>query len=117
MGEYARYAQGSRGGGFYSGDRARLQCDAAGEKLNVNADTAAGYVAAATKAEKLVLVSDTHGIREKKDDPGSLLRSITKSKIQELIAAKEIGEGNAVTERWNRASSRLDAGVEEGAHH
>ena len=46
--------------------------DAAGEKLNVNADTAAGHVAAALKAEKLVLVSDTHGIRAKKDDPAFL---------------------------------------------
>jgi acetylglutamate kinase len=67
--------------------------DSAGSKLNVNADTAAGCVAAATKAEKLVLVSDTHGIRARKDDPNSLLRSISKSQIQDLIAKKEIGEG------------------------
>ena len=40
--------------------------DAAGEKLNVNADTAAGHVAAATEADKMVLVSDTHGIRAQK---------------------------------------------------
>ena len=67
--------------------------DAAGNRLNCNADTAAGFVAAATKAEKLVLVSDTHGIRAKKDDPHSLMRSITKAQIQNLIHTKEIGEG------------------------
>jgi acetylglutamate kinase len=67
--------------------------DMAGNRLNCNADTAAGYVAAACKAEKLVLVSDTHGIREKKDDPNSLLRSITKTGIEQLIADQQIGEG------------------------
>jgi acetylglutamate kinase len=37
--------------------------DRAGGKLNINADSAAGVVAAQLKAEKLVLVSDTPGIR------------------------------------------------------
>lgn len=43
--------------------------DRSGSKLNVNADTAAGEVAAAVGAEKLVMVSDTHGIRERKTTP------------------------------------------------
>ncbi len=85
--------------------------DAAGEKLNVNADTAAGHVAAATQAEKLVLVSDTHGIREKKDDPNSLLRSITKPKIQNLIAQKEISEG--MLPKVESCIIALDAGVKK----
>lgn len=85
--------------------------DGAGEKLNVNADTAAGHVAAATKADKLVLVSDTHGIREKKDDPSSLLRSITKAHIQKLIANKEIGEG--MLPKVESCIIALDAGVKK----
>ncbi|HUO07753.1 MAG TPA: acetylglutamate kinase [Phycisphaerae bacterium] len=85
--------------------------DAAGEKLNVNADTAAGHVAAATKADKLVLVSDTHGIRAKKDDPASLLRSITKGRIQELISQKEIGEG--MLPKVESCIIALDAGVKK----
>ena len=85
--------------------------DAAGEKLNVNADTAAGHVAAMTKAEKMVLVSDTHGIREKKDDPGSLLRSITKGQIQELIQRKEIGEG--MLPKVESCIIALDGGVKK----
>jgi acetylglutamate kinase len=85
--------------------------DAAGEKLNVNADTAAGHVAAETKAEKLVLVSDTHGIRAKKDDPASLLRSITKSGIQKLIAEKEISEG--MLPKVESCLIALDAGVKK----
>lgn len=67
--------------------------DAAGGKLNVNADTAAGFVAASLKAEKMVLVSDTHGIRKQKDDPNSLMRTVTRSQIQDLIKDKQIGEG------------------------
>ena len=85
--------------------------DASGEKLNVNADTAAGHVAAATEADKMVLVSDTHGIRAKKDDPNSLLRSITKSRIQELVRQHEIGEG--MLPKVESCIIALDAGVKK----
>ena len=85
--------------------------DAAGEKLNVNADTAAGNVAAAVRADKMVLVSDTHGIRAKKDDPASLMRSVTKSEIQDLIASKEIGEG--MLPKVESCIIALDGGVKK----
>ena len=42
-----------------------------GEKLNVNADTAATAVARALNAEKLVYLSDVNGVRRDKDDPSS----------------------------------------------
>ncbi len=85
--------------------------DASGSKLNVNADTAAGHVAAALKAEKLVLVSDTHGIRSQKDDPNSLMRSATKSQIQDLITRKEIGEG--MLPKVESCIIALDGGVKK----
>jgi acetylglutamate kinase len=85
--------------------------DAAGEKLNVNADTAAGHVAAATEADKMVLVSDTHGIRAKKDDANSLLRSITKSRIQELVRQHEIGDG--MLPKVESCIIALDGGVKK----
>jgi acetylglutamate kinase len=85
--------------------------DASGSKLNVNADTAAGHVAAALKAEKMVLVSDTHGIRSQKDDPNSLMRSATKSQIQDLIARKEIGEG--MLPKVESCIIALDGGVKK----
>src|SRR6059058_2076283 len=56
---------------------ATIARDMAGGRLNVNADTAAGAVAAAMKAEKLVMVSDTHGIRTDPKDPASLVRHLT----------------------------------------
>ena len=56
---------------------ATIARDQAGGKLNVNADTAAGAVAAAMKAEKLVVVSDTHGIRSDPNDPDSRVSHLT----------------------------------------
>src|SRR4051794_32809294 len=66
---------------------ATIARDPAGGKLNVNADTAAGAVAAAMKAEKFVVVSDTHGIRSNPEDPASLVHSVTVGKIDEMIKA------------------------------
>src|SRR5688500_7440453 len=55
---------------------ATIARDTAGGKLNVNADTAAGAVAASVQAEKLVIVSDTHGIRRDVNDPASRVSHI-----------------------------------------
>ena len=48
-----------------------------GERLNVNADTAATAVAQALGAEKLVFLSDVNGVRRDKNDPDSLIHSLT----------------------------------------
>ena len=66
--------------------------DSAGGKLNVNADSVAGHVAAALGAEKLVLVSDTHGIRTS-EDAESLASHLRKAEIEELIERNVIKEG------------------------
>jgi acetylglutamate kinase len=72
---------------------ATIARDAAGNKLNVNADTAAGAVAAAMKADKFVVVSDTHGIRTDPQDPSSLVRHLTTSQIDELVKSGVISSG------------------------
>ena len=72
---------------------ATIARDMAGGRLNVNADTAAGAVAAAMKAEKFVVVSDTHGIRTDPNDPNSLVRSITVTQIDELVKSGAITSG------------------------
>lgn len=66
--------------------------DQSGGKLNVNADSVAGHVAAAVQAEKLVLVSDTHGIRTS-DDPASLATHLTKAQIDQLVNTGVISAG------------------------
>jgi acetylglutamate kinase len=72
---------------------ATIARDPAGQRLNVNADTAAGAVAAAMKAEKLVVVSDTHGIRTDANDPHSLVRHLTISQVDDLVKSGVITAG------------------------
>jgi acetylglutamate kinase len=72
---------------------ATIARDSAGFRLNVNADTAAGAVAAAMKAEKLVVISDTHGIRADFNDPKSLIRHLTMAQIDELVKSGVITSG------------------------
>src|SRR3954470_16644775 len=72
---------------------ATIARDAAGQRLNVNADTAAGAVAAAMKAEKFVVVSDTHGIRSDPKDPESLVKHLTVGQIDEMVKSGAIGSG------------------------
>ncbi len=64
---------------------APVAIDKSGQKLNVNADAAAAHVAAAVRAEKIVFVSDTHGILENIDDPESTISSLNESQIQKMI--------------------------------
>lgn len=66
--------------------------DQAGGKLNINADSVAGHVAAATQAEKIVLVSDTHGIR-KSNDVDDLARHLDRGEIDGLIDLGIISAG------------------------
>src|SRR5947208_13036874 len=72
---------------------ATIARDAAGQRLNVNADTAAGAVAAAMKAEKIVVVSDTHGIRKDLNDPDSRISHLDVSQIQDMVTSGAIGTG------------------------
>jgi len=64
---------------------ASVAMDKAGGKLNVNADSAAGKVAEAVVAEKLVMVSDTHGIRRDINDPESCISSLDEEQIRQMI--------------------------------
>lgn len=64
-----------------------------GQKLNVNADTAATAVAQALGAEKLMYMSDVNGVRRDKNDPNSILHSLTASEARELIASGAVEGG------------------------
>ncbi|HEX6964110.1 MAG TPA: acetylglutamate kinase [Lacipirellula sp.] len=64
-----------------------------GERLNVNADTAATAVAQAVGAEKLVFLSDVNGVRKDKNDPASLIHSLTADEARRLIADGSIESG------------------------
>jgi acetylglutamate kinase len=81
----------------------------AGEHLNVNADTAATAVAVALGAEKLVFVSDVNGVRRRKDDPDTLLTSLTASEARALIEDGTIDSG--MIPKVEACLETLDQGV------
>ncbi len=64
--------------------------DEAGVTYNINADLAAGEIACALRAEKLVLLTDTDGILGK---DGALLPTLTRDDVTRLIADGTISEG------------------------
>lgn len=67
--------------------------EATGQRFNVNADTAAMAVAQAVGAEKLIYLSDVNGVRRDKDDPESLIHSLTADAARGLIADGTIASG------------------------
>jgi len=85
--------------------------DKTGGRLNVNADTAAGKVAAAVKAEKLVMVSDTHGILTDMNDPESRVSSLDEVQIKKMIDDKIITQ--AMFPKVEACLVALEAGVKK----
>ncbi len=83
--------------------------DDEGHKLNVNADTAATAVAQALGAEKLVFMSDVNGVRRDKDDPESLIHSLTAREARELISSGAIDAG--MIPKVEACLETLDKGV------
>lgn len=65
----------------------------AGESYNVNADLAAGAVAAALKAEKLVLLTDVEGLFRDYEDKSSLISRLTVDMVPGLKADGVIAGG------------------------
>ena len=61
-----------------------------GLTYNINADVAAGEIAGALKAEKLILLTDVEGVKDKK---GKLLSTLDAARARKMIAAGAIGEG------------------------
>ena len=57
----------------------------AGVAHNINADTVAGELAAALEAEKLILLTDTPGILQDRDNPESLIHQLRLSEARQLI--------------------------------
>ncbi len=64
-----------------------------GTSLNLNADTAAGEVASAVDAEKLIILTDVPGVLRDPSDPNSLIQKIRISEVPELIEKGIISGG------------------------
>ena len=63
------------------------------KSLNVNADLAAGAIAAALGAEKLILMTDVPGVMEDLDDPATLHRELDPVRTRALLASGAIRGG------------------------
>jgi acetylglutamate kinase len=72
---------------------ATIAMDADGQAYNVNADTAAGAIAAALQAEKLVYLTDVTGIRSDPEDPESVLNTVSVDALDGMIADGSVREG------------------------
>jgi acetylglutamate kinase len=80
--------------------------DDAGITYNINADLAAGEIAGALGAEKLILLTDTDGILDK---GGRLLPTLNRDEIKRLIADGIISEG--MLPKVQACLAALDGGV------
>ncbi|KAF8768725.1 hypothetical protein HU200_007283 [Digitaria exilis] len=72
---------------------ATVAADEAGQAYNINADTAAGEIAAAVGAEKLLLLTDVSGILADRNDPGSLVREVDVAGVRRMVAEGKVGGG------------------------
>ena len=68
-------------------------CDMEGNVYNINADTAAAYLAGAMGAYRLISMTDINGILRDKDDPSSLISSIDLKEAAELFETGIISGG------------------------
>ncbi|KAJ8625919.1 hypothetical protein MRB53_019226 [Persea americana] len=72
---------------------ASVAADESGQAYNINADTAAGELAAALEAEKLILLTDVAGILEDREDPGSLVKEIDIKGVKKMVREGKVGGG------------------------
>jgi len=66
---------------------ATIGTDGSGQAFNINADTAAGALAAALKSEKLVFLTDVAGLRADPADPASLLHRVDAEQLDAMVAS------------------------------
>ena len=70
-----------------------VAADENGQSYNVNADTAAGALAEALNAEKLILLTDTLGIMHDLSDPSTLVKHVKINQVQKLLEKKVVTGG------------------------
>ncbi len=70
-----------------------IGCDEEGNVYNINADTAAAYIAGKMKAERLITMTDIEGILRDRNDPKSLIQCIDINEAKELFDTGVISGG------------------------
>lgn len=77
-----------------------------GETFNINGDTAAGSIAAALKADRLLLLTDVSGV---KDADGNVVTALNAAQIRDLTASGTIAGG--MIPKTETALGALEGGV------
>lgn len=67
--------------------------DNEGRSLNINADIAAGHIAVATNAEKLIMLTNVPGILLRPEDPSTLVTQATVAEARKLIQRGVVAGG------------------------
>ncbi len=72
---------------------ATIGSDSAGQAYNINADTAAGAIAQALGAEKLVYLTDVEGLRADVGDVASVISELTVDALDAMITSGSVAGG------------------------
>ena len=64
-----------------------------GETYNINADTVAGAMAAALKAEKVIFLTDVGGLLADLEDESSVISECTAAEVMELVDSGKVSKG------------------------
>ena len=70
-----------------------IGCDDEGNVYNINADTAAAFIAGAMNAKRLISMTDIAGVLKDKDDPDSIIKNINIEEAKELFNTGIISGG------------------------
>ncbi|MBR2676321.1 MAG: acetylglutamate kinase [Solobacterium sp.] len=70
-----------------------IGCDKKGNIFNINGDTAAGKIAPAVNAVRLIMMTDIEGIMSDPKDPNSVIREIKISRAEQMIQEGVISGG------------------------
>ena len=85
---------------------APIGCGLSGETFNVNGDTAAGALAGALKADRLLLLTDVAGV---KDEGGQVITQLEPAQVRDLTAAGVIAGG--MIPKTETALAAIEGGV------
>jgi acetylglutamate kinase len=88
---------------------ASVGADSSGQSYNVNADEAAGAVAAALKAYKLIFLTDVEGWLVDPNDPTSLVSETSVATVRRELAGGEIRGG--MLPKLKASADAVEAGV------
>jgi acetylglutamate kinase len=79
--------------------------------FNINADVAAGKIAEAMGADKLIYLTDVDGLLEDVNDPESLIAQMTRTEVHELLDSDKLDGG--MIPKIRSVAEALDAGVSQ----